>query len=312
MQFTSKELMCKTSYVIDHVVARTQKTTPILVSGFWRSGTTWVQEVLAQAIHAKTLFEPLDPSSFLPLHDGRPIESSSHIPLTSDILSTEDLKLLDRSFSGISPKRSGFNYLCRNSLSEALRGKVVIKLVRGQFLIPFLVDRYELSTVLHVSRHPMAVAYSMLRTNWKWHIKDVDYQQIYSKEQHVELPTVQAQILDSLLHFKAETPERKIAALWALSERFTYEQDHVKGFKYEELLRDPSKGFSDMALAAGQPIVGAIESSKATAVTESDRTNIDMSARLNSWQEKLSHQQQSDIRSVLLEIWPEVTQQWEL
>ncbi|MGC9400799.1 sulfotransferase [Vibrio genomosp. F10 str. 9ZC157] len=312
MQLTSRELMCKTSYVLDHLIARTHNTTPILISGFWRSGTTWVQEVLAQSIGAKTLFEPLDPSSFLPLHDGCSAESSAHIPLFHDVLNAEDLRLLDLSFSGISPKRSGFNYLCRKSLSESLRKKVVIKLVRGQFLIPFLADRYDLSTVVHISRHPMAVAYSMLRTNWKWHIKDVDYAQIYLKESRLQLPQTQKAIFDSLLSFRSETPERKIAALWALSERFAYEQEHVKGFKYESLLQNPITGFTEMANTINQPIIAKIESGKATVVSESDRTNIDMSTRLNSWQTKLTTQQQADIKAVLLELWPGVTEQWAL
>src|ERR1700744_1192686 len=35
---------------------------PVLfVSGFWRSGTTWLQEYLASGFHAKTIFEPLSP-----------------------------------------------------------------------------------------------------------------------------------------------------------------------------------------------------------------------------------------------------------
>ncbi|WGV98436.1 sulfotransferase [Vibrio sp. YMD68] len=312
MQLTSRELMCKTSYVLDHLIARTNDTTPILISGFWRSGTTWVQEVLAQSIGAKTLFEPLDPSSFLPLHDGCPVESSAHIPLFQDVFNTEDLRLLDLSFSGISPKRSGFNYLCRRSLSESLRKKVVIKLVRGQFLIPFLADRYALSTVLHISRHPMAVAYSMLRTNWKWHIKDVDFGQIYAKESQLELPHTQREIFGTLLSFRNETPERKIAALWALSERFAYEQEHVKGFKYESLLQNPISGFTEIANTINQPIIADIKSDKATVVSESDRTNIDMSTRLNSWQTKLTAQQQSDIKAVLMEIWPDVIDQWAL
>ncbi len=33
----------------------------VLVSGFWRSGTTWVQECLAESLGAKTIFEPLSP-----------------------------------------------------------------------------------------------------------------------------------------------------------------------------------------------------------------------------------------------------------
>ena len=33
----------------------------LIVSGFWRSGTTWLQECLAESLGAKTVFEPLSP-----------------------------------------------------------------------------------------------------------------------------------------------------------------------------------------------------------------------------------------------------------
>ncbi|USD43117.1 sulfotransferase [Vibrio sp. SCSIO 43135] len=312
MKLTSRNFFCKTSYLLDHVVARTQQTTPILISGFWRSGTTWVQEVMAQTITAKTMFEPLAPNTFLPLHHGLPVKSSAYLPLTSKVLTAEDLRLLDLSFSGVAPRRSNFNYLCRKTLQETLNRRVVVKLVRGQFLLPFLSERYDLPMVLHVSRHPMAVAFSMLRTNWAWNINEVDYSETYFREAKTELTVEQQDILNTLMEFSHETPERKVAALWALSEQFAYQQDCVRGFKYEELLQDPHTGFTAMANAVNQPVSGPIEAGKATAVTEADRKNIDTSARLHSWKEKLSVRQQNEIRSVLIDIWPEVTNQWEL
>ncbi len=33
----------------------------VLVSGFWRSGTTWLQECLVEGLEAKSIFEPLSP-----------------------------------------------------------------------------------------------------------------------------------------------------------------------------------------------------------------------------------------------------------
>ena len=48
--------------VVDWTLARLNVARPVvLVSGFWRSGTTWMQECLAEALAAKTVFEPLSP-----------------------------------------------------------------------------------------------------------------------------------------------------------------------------------------------------------------------------------------------------------
>src|SRR5262245_54727605 len=50
------------AYWIDRTLAfRCDPSETLLLSGFWRSGTTWLQEALRDVLYAKTLFEPLCP-----------------------------------------------------------------------------------------------------------------------------------------------------------------------------------------------------------------------------------------------------------
>ncbi|MDN2482552.1 sulfotransferase domain-containing protein [Vibrio agarivorans] len=312
IELTSRNLFCKTSYVIDQIVAKTQKVQPVLITGYWRSGTTWVQNVLAAGIGAKTLFEPLEPNTLLPLYNGRIKEVAPYVPLSFDVLSKDDLRFLDLAFAGISPKYQQFNYLSRVNLQEAFRHNVVVKLVRGQYISGDLKERYNLSNVLHVSRHPMAVTYSMLRTDWEWSIHEADFAQLYAKEHDMPLPDDKQAILDTLLRFNNQPPECKIAATWALAEKYTEEQSHTRVFRYEDLVTHPERQFQAMAQQIGHALTLPNNISAASVVTAKDRTHIDTESRLHSWRDKLDSQKQSNIRSVLRELWPDIEQHWEL
>ncbi|GAL11910.1 hypothetical protein JCM19233_2900 [Vibrio astriarenae] len=312
IELTSRNLFCKTSYVIDRIIAQTQRTRPVLLTGYWRSGTTWVQDVLAAGINAKTLFEPLEPNTRLPIYQGKVQDVASYVPLSFDVLAKEDLHYLDLAFAGVSPRHQCFNYLSRETLKQAFRHDVVVKLVRGHYLSAELKERYNLSKVMHISRHPMAVTYSMLRTDWEWNMGDVDFSELYARERNMTLSKTQQEILDTLLRFNHQAPECKIAATWALSERFMAQQDHTSPFRYETLLTQPEAEFTRMANELGHHFTMPNNVNSPTVVSAQDRTNIDMSSRLNSWRTKLDPDTQNNIRSVLRELWPEIDQHWEL
>ena len=48
--------------LVDYIAAQRLKNT-LLINGFWRSGTTWLQQTLVEALHAKSLFEPFSPAA---------------------------------------------------------------------------------------------------------------------------------------------------------------------------------------------------------------------------------------------------------
>ncbi|MDR9828620.1 sulfotransferase [Vibrio sp. FNV 38] len=312
IELTSRNIFCKTSYVIDRIVAQTQQVRPILITGYWRSGTTWVQDVLSAGIGAKTMFEPLEPATLLPIYEGQEIEAASYMPLSFEVMSKQDLHFLDLAFAGVSPKYQKFNYLSRKSLQEAFRHNVVVKLVRGQYISDALRDRYNLSNVIHVSRHPMAVNYSMLRADWQWSIQNINFADLYHREKALTLPKEHQEVFETLLRFNDQAPECKIAATWALSEKYMVKQPYTVPFRYEDLLTNPHIEFAKMAQAVGHNMAESVDFTTPSVVTAQDRTNIDIASRLNSWQSKLDEKTQANIRSVLRELWVDIDQHWEL
>jgi hypothetical protein len=59
----SRVASMRAARAVDLITGRLGAARPVVfVSGFWRSGTTWMQELLAKSLHAKTVFEPLLPT----------------------------------------------------------------------------------------------------------------------------------------------------------------------------------------------------------------------------------------------------------
>lgn len=153
----------------------------ILVAGTGRSGTTWVGDVIANAIGARIVFEPfilgsgdrflhldayeydncrgrLNYSLFLDADDAR---ASSYLEQISNILAgrIRGFWVNQESRPGIFTRR-------------------VIKDIRANLMLPFLVSHWPELKVIHVVRSPLAVVDSMLaksREGWgfDWAPEDV-------------------------------------------------------------------------------------------------------------------------------------------
>ena len=286
------------TWAIDSAVAASGPTEAVLVSGFWRSGTTWLQTSLAQALRAKTIFEPLDPSNFLPLHAGHSGPRRGHIPLSPDELSPADWAALDRAFRGISPCRSGFAYLCRDSLAEAFRRRTVIKFVRAQMLLPALIARYSPRATLHLSRHPMAVIASLLSADWSWSFAEVSLPPSL-------LPT-------PLRDVPLLAPHQKIAALWAVTEQAALATPGVIPLRYDDMVLNPEQSMARLLATTGLTPCAPVDFHRDSPVTSDGRQGLSAAQRLTSWRSRLSPEIQSESAELLRLLWPEAAARWDL
>lgn len=305
---SKQKIITNTTFMVDKKVASKPLPDPVLISGFWRSGTTWVQEVLADAIGAKTIFEPLEPSALIPLHYNAKVQYGAYIPFSEGALQEEDIAFLVSAAKGISPARSQFCYLCRNSIKEAFRKQVVVKFVRAQYLLSFLSQLYATQKITHISRNPMAVIQSLMRTNWVWDFESLDFKKLYMDE----MGSLEHKDLTTLLKYNNAKPEEKIAALWALTEKKVHATDNIIFYKYEDLLTDPIVEFKKLADDLNLSVVKDIVAFKASPVTEQDRLNIGLEERLNSWHTRMPEEVQENARKVLRSIWPEVDDKWNI
>lgn len=151
----------------------------LLVVGFWRSGTTWVQQMVASIVHGKTVFEPIHPSvrRARRLYEELGISSRGleyqrlYMPFASETL---DRPLMDFFRDALTARpREAWIRRARGGWSESLRRRVVLKLVRGH-LCALAVCRAFGLPVIHVRRDPRAIVASLDRNaDWSfWHHND--------------------------------------------------------------------------------------------------------------------------------------------
>lgn len=293
-----------TTYLVDRIAAVIRPPEAVVISGFWRSGTTWLQQLTAQAIQAKTIFEPLDQGSFIPYLRGKSVQHCGYIPASAAEFSAADWHSLDLAFRGVSPHRSGFCYLCRNDVSDALLPRTVVKFVRAQMVLGDLISRYQPSATLHISRHPMPVVQSMLKAKWNWSFDDIDLTSWYGKGD----PGGLAQLAQAPLR----QPHQKVAALWALTEQAALSAQSVTQCRYEDLVAAPESAFPQVLEVAGLAQIRASDFSKDSPVTEEQRKGISTEKRLTSWRHAMPQEIQADIRAVLSDFWPNINETWEL
>ncbi len=142
----------------------------VLVSGFWRSGTTWLQECLAESLGAKTVFEPLSPqeprrrAALEPRFPGDEDALQAFIP-GPFAEGAPDWRALDAACRG----RHGGAFLlsCRASVAESARTAIVVKDVRLHANLAGFHRRFGVP-VVHLRRHPCAVVASLLAADWHW------------------------------------------------------------------------------------------------------------------------------------------------
>ena len=226
---------------VDWSLARLGLAEPVaLISGFWRSGTPWIQECLAESLGAKTVFEPLSP-----LVPGRREQLAGRLSGGEDALQAfmpaecpDDDPLwgfLERTFTG----RRGSNFLlsCRRDVGEALRRRIVVKDVRLQFNLAAVHRRFAIP-IIHVRRHPCAVVASLLAADWHWSFERVRLSEILSDAAR-----------DMPRDFDGDALSR-IAAYWALTERHVART--VRGqpwallVTYEDVVLDPFAAFAKL------------------------------------------------------------------
>lgn len=146
----------------------------LVINGFWRSGTTWLQETAAELLDAKTVFEPFN------LPSQNILKCLSEIqPKRRDFQFINALmpyiperfeegtalhSIIQQSLKGQLRGRSWH----RRSLEECARSKVVVKFTRGS-LCAYAVANTFSPPILHLVRDPRAVITSIKHLqNGQW------------------------------------------------------------------------------------------------------------------------------------------------
>ena len=244
--------------LLDAVLGRARLAGPVVVvSGFWRSGTTWLQEGLAEALGAKTIFEPLSPQE-----PRRRAALAARFPGDEDALQAfipgpwPPGAAEWRGFAAAARGLRGGAFLlsCRSGVAESARTAIVIKDVRlHRNLAPL--HRSLGVPVIHLRRHPCAVVASLVAADWHWSFARVSLARLVP-----EAP--------ELAPYDGDAVSR-IAAYWAYVERLAASDlagaSWGRRVAYEALARDPGAVVAGLCAWLGRRQRGAPDFSRPAA-----------------------------------------------
>lgn len=235
-------------WILDRLVAtQLDPNSAVLVTGFWRSGTTWLQQILAGGLNAKSVFEPLhyhldNYKAALVEECNPPCMSNEYLdmfmpfgrcPLPDSSLMRQYLR---HALTGGTPshwvrkvrfRRRGIENRVSQSrfrnalyrLNDARRKRVVVKSVRAHLLIPAIQKTFN-PHIVHLRRDPRSVIASLYRIGWaeKWagtlslvdqFLRPADSRTSFFKSWE---PEIRAYEQKNLTH--------RLAAYWSLCEQF--------------------------------------------------------------------------------------------
>ncbi len=282
----------------------------LFVSGFWRSGTTWFQELISRNLNAKTVFEPLspmNPSRYKRLialgyneHHLReayiPGKAGPDDPLWLD---------LDGYFRGTLSSRSSIR--ARESVWQSFRRDIVLKDVRLQANLASIHERYDVP-VVHIRRHPCAVVHSFARSKWDWTFENIRLVDIISPLMEDLSATGDCSVLFTP-EFDVDGTSR-IAAYWAATERIA---EHLIGNRewgkiipYGQIVESKHDVIAETCALVGRApnLSNDVEFDSITTVSTS--WGVDSGRRAVSWREGLSSTDIARIIEIAGAVFPNV------
>jgi len=287
---------------LDWAVARTGPVrVAILVSGFWRSGTTWLQECLAEALDAKPVFEALSPQNprWAQRLDAIGIHATSaqEATMPGGCDATDPMwRYLDGAFRGV--HTSGFGLASRQTIGQSLRRLVVAKEVRLQLNLAAAHARYG-APVAHLRRHPCAVVASLLQADWSWRFADVSLADATAGFPEAAREAARGYDTDEL---------SRIAAYWALSEGAAEQQlagaPWARIIAYEQAVQAPDALLEGLCRLSGHPQKRRARANRDSVVTHPDALGLSPQARRERWRGSLSTADTARVEAVVRALAP--------
>jgi hypothetical protein len=282
----------------------------LLVTGFWRSGTTWLQQCLAEAFVAKTTFEPLSPLvSYQPdFLEPFTLATADHRQAFIPYLDGSDRRY-EAFWSHLEPVVNGYCHgpyglLCRRRLTESFRRRLIIKCVRLQFSHKAMYDTFRLP-IVHIRRHPCAVVASVRDLPWPWHFRNVDlFELLYRIGDGREDYLRDAR---QAVRKSNTTLTTRIAAYWAISE--AYVQRSLKSIpasviiRYESVIDNPIKIVDTLSQRLELGPATSFDSSVVSPT--SVRATNGNAYRLASWRDRLNAAEIKRIYLTVQELFPD-------
>ena len=186
----------------------------IIIAGSPRTGTTWLMEILGSIPDYLTLYEPLLLTWFPKARDAG-FTPRTYIPLNADAPRKKDY--FGQVFAGkITSKLPHYRFTTKEIRRRFKANKLIIKFVRANRMLPWLINNFQSRLVIFLVRHPCATIASQLKTNYLGYM--LPYGKLPKKEKIIEevksVSFLDNSILEKLKLIEYE--EEICAAIWAL------------------------------------------------------------------------------------------------
>lgn len=281
----------------------------ILILGSPRSGTSWLMFIMAAIPDYTYLFEPLQPHRF-PKSVETGFKSRTYIKPDINWPKGEDY--LERVFTGkIVSKEPIYEFKLEMIMSRFLSNKLIVKSVRMNRMLPWVVEKFPLKKTLFIIRHPCAVVASQIKTGWcGYHSSQPPYKDIFPKPKDIvkEASNIQGlrpEILNKLK--KMNSLEETLAAAWCLDQYVPLSQPKSypwTAMTYEHLVKNGIKAIKPLFEDLGEQKVprsinkfldlpaDMVKRLKSGAISDRDK-------QLSKWKKNLSEKQIKKILKIV-------------
>ena len=302
----------KIAYYLDKIIFKNKKfnmNDTILIAGSPRSGTSWLMEVLGNIPEYTFLFEPLNPKFF---PQSIKLGSASRVYLPSDADWVEGRDYFGEIFTG---RLVGFQSLYQLKIREImhllLSNKIIVKSIRLNRLLPWVVENFQLCKIIFIIRHPCAAVASQLKTGWcGYHSTTPPYQNIFPNLKTIlheasEIKNLDPELFNRLKNIK--TREEILAAAWCLDNYVPLSMPKPHPWYlliYEKLIKQGEKEIVKLFNEIGekdflQYAVRHLKTPSALTLDGDQKTIIKTNEQLSKWKKFLSEKQIERILGVV-------------
>ncbi len=271
----------------------------IVALGSPRSGTTWIMEMLNHLPGYTTVFEPLHPERFP--RAGELKVSMRHYEAEGTENNALRVYLGSVFRGGVPSLRPRYRLTVGNLAKRVTATKLVVKCVRANRLVPWILKNYDIRALIYIIRHPCANLASQLRTGYSGY----DVYRFTPSIDEIINDADEIGFDDSIINrLRGITTEiQKLAAVWAMDQVIPLRHYDPRMFKlsYEDMSSNSEKEVMKLLRFLGETdrYENIIHEIKRPSILSKRKTSPDGVRKKTSWKNELRAKQVENIRLVL-------------
>lgn len=279
--------------------------TTVILSGVARSGTTWVRNLLTTLPEYSYLNEPLHPDWFPGANE---LDYRNGTYMSKEKNWSEGKRYFQEVLTGkVKRPNPYFNIEPSVSLNRLFANKLVVKFIRGNRILPWIDEKFDLRCIFLLIRHPCAVIKSQLKSD------------IYGrKEEFLDKETLLEEVknIDSIqpidydfFRKNLDSIASKLAFIWSVDNLVPLSHSFSNKFKiitYENVFLNGREEMDDIfEMLDGDKVPSKAIDLLNTPSRTSDKSKDfleNQRKQLSSWKRELTSDQIEDILMVTSEL----------